>query len=629
MQMKKNEHVNSRTVPHADPAQEAGLHTVFICLLLGLALLQAGGFHTYVSAELTILLSVMVLRQAVKNKVLYLEKSLFAAGLLLLCVWQFAVCLYAVDPSMAMKGGVKFLPVGLFYLYLLQTDRRVSARVTGVHPFFGAASVLLSLGLIAAGVMKDRLLVDGRLAGFFEYPNTFAAFLLVCLVLSLYGALAGERERLPEIAGPGGAAVLKSLYGICALLCLLGVALTGSRTVYVLTAVFLAFFMGKTLARLLFKTNAEKASGQPPAFDGGSRQDDDRTFRRLIAVLAALVGVFALLLAAVLLFTDAGSSTLRRIMMIPGGSSTLLGRFLYVKDAFAILRDHLAGMGFYGYRFIQSAYKTGVYTVVNVHNELMQTALDVGIIPAILLAAGILTAVFSRKTAAAARAAMCLLLLHSLFDYDFQFMSVCMVFLLLVPRREEKVFGVRTAGAGIAAAACLLLLVCGISARTGMSDRLYVFRDFEGSEKIWPNTLAEMNLLTEETDAGKREELADRMMKRNAYASAGYAAAAQLCFGRGDIESMALYQKAAIRTDPYRYALYTDYLKMLYQSARGYFRQADYRDARRCADFANEIPQMLDGLEKRTSVLGRSISVQPVTSLDEENQKLLDEMKNY
>ena len=103
MQMKKNEHVNSRTVPHADPAQEAGLHTVFICLLLGLALLQAGGFHTYVSAELTILLSVMVLRQAVKNKVLYLEKSLFAAGLLLLCVWQFAVCLYA-SGSVEVRG---------------------------------------------------------------------------------------------------------------------------------------------------------------------------------------------------------------------------------------------------------------------------------------------------------------------------------------------------------------------------------------------------------------------------------------------------------------------------------------------------------------------------------------------
>ena len=81
---------------------------------------------------------------------------------------------------------------------------------------------------------------------------------------------------------------------------------------------------------------------------------------------------------AVILAVAAGSAgILERFTNISFGASTFLGRILYVQDALPLILKHPFGLGYYGYYFIQQSVQTGVYTVVNAHNELIQILLDV------------------------------------------------------------------------------------------------------------------------------------------------------------------------------------------------------------------------------------------------------------
>ena len=219
------------------------------------------------------------------------------------------------------------------------------------------------------------------------------------------------------------------------------------------------------------------------------------------------------------------------------------------------------------------------------------------------------------------------MIFHALLDYDFQFISICLVLVLLLPVRTVKV---QLPSLGRALAACMAAAVCLISLAPGRSDLQYIYKNYDITEKIYPNTVSEINLLTDlEQSDEKRRELVDLILGRNGSASAAYAAAAQLYFQEGDIASMATYQKAAIRTDPYRYTLYTDYLTMLSESAAQYALEGRREEAYYCAAFAQEIPEMLEELKERTSPLGWQLSVQPVTELDTQSRQVLEEMSQY
>ena len=189
-----------------------------------------------------------------------------------------------------------------------------------------------------------------------------------------------------------------------------GIVMSGSRTVFVLTAVVLIWIL------------IVRAPGR----------------RIILTVLGAGIGVAAVLAVA------AGSlGVLERFTNISFSASTFLGRILYAQDALPLILRHPFGLGYYGYYYIQQSIQTGVYSVVNVHNELLQMFLDVGVIPAVVMSAAVLRAVFTKRTDARNRLILVMLILHSLFDYDFQFLAIGFVLILFLDMRNVKTYKVR------------------------------------------------------------------------------------------------------------------------------------------------------------------------------------------
>ena len=258
----------------------------------------------------------------------------------------------------------------------------------------GKTSILDSIACLGAGMaavslclfLGERLTggedANGRIDGFFQYANTYAVFLLVCLLLL---ALKEERKRRD--------------YAAMAVL-VVTIFLSGSRGVFLLLAAVGLFWFLHTVV--------------------SSRR-----------VLPALVGAAAVVLLGALAVFLSGGLVLDRLRAITLESSSLNGRLLYDLDGLRILAAHPFGVGRGGYLYVQPLFQTGPYILRSIHNEYLQAALDGGILSGVLLLALAAWIVLRPGAPLRERAAAAVLALHACIDFDFQFFGMLCLLLLL------------------------------------------------------------------------------------------------------------------------------------------------------------------------------------------------------
>ena len=207
------------------------------------------------------------------------------------------------------------------------------------------------------------------MAGFFEYPNTFALFLLLGLIVL------GTAEKLH----------LRDLF--LATVLLFGLFKTGSRTVFFLL-LCCALCIG------IFRKN-----------------------KKLRIAVAILTGAAVVLSLTVAFLTD-NMQTVGRYLTSSLSSSTLLGRLLYYKDALPIILHHPFGLGYKGYYYMHPSFQTGVYSVLYVHNDFLQLLLDVGWLPAGLMGIAVSKAFLQRGASLRTRLLLFALVAESMVFFD-------------------------------------------------------------------------------------------------------------------------------------------------------------------------------------------------------------------
>ena len=198
-----------------------GIKMLILMTCIVIVGILGGGYYVSVSAVTGIVLTgVLFYRMYVKKRITAawdLNMAAFAVlvfGYLLSCLW-------AVDSGMALMGVVKFLPLLLFYVLVSGlTDER--EKMIASLPMLGCLMTAFSFVMMQFEVFEQWVSVAGRLSGFFQYPNTYALFMLICLILVMW------RFDYKKIDW------LDIVYGVAAVF---GIIMSGSRTVFVLTAV--------------------------------------------------------------------------------------------------------------------------------------------------------------------------------------------------------------------------------------------------------------------------------------------------------------------------------------------------------------------------------------------------------
>ncbi|MCU6687666.1 O-antigen ligase family protein [Dorea acetigenes] len=540
-----------------------------------------GGYFCYVSAVLSVLLLGALVYQLWCAKRLLISCDINLLAFSLISVSYFLVSLWAVDSGMSLMGGMKFLPVILLFLLMCQITEAERQELIGWLPLAGSVMTVLSFLMMQIPACKTLVSTAGRLGGFFQYPNTYALFMLICFIVAVL--------RLENLKKDWRQAVH-------CLIALFGIYLSGSRTVFALMLLCI-------LLLLAWKKENRK-------------------------YLFLCVGIFTAVLAVI--FAVGGSGLMERLTTLSDQASTFWGRLLYARDAVVMIAKYPFGMGYYGYYFVQQEMQTGVYSVVSVHNEFLQLILDVGIFPAICFYGAILKSLFDRRKQGTEKLrdklVLLVVLLHSLFDYDFQFLvmyGVLMLFLSLKDKKEIKLSMASTVAVGIG-----LLAVSAGAIAVGGSDYLYMQNRLESSIQFYEgNTMAKIGLLLQAEDSENMGKTADSILEANEHVPVAYSAKARAAFADGDVDAFIDNKLTAIRLGPYHREEYTDYMETLAWCEQEFLKTGDTKSAAYCLERAEEIPEMLEEVKERTSTLGWKIKDQPETEISQEEQELLEEMR--
>ena len=554
-----------------------------------------GGYLVFSSALAACFLLFFLCRKAEKEAKKEAFDQTFPALALLPVIFLLAG-FWGVDRGQAAFGFVKFVPLPLFLLALRRIPAGKRERLWDAVPAGGWIMTIVSILLWCTPSLREWVQVNGRLAGFFQYPNTYAVYLL-CGILLLAGREAGQKRwylaEYPVLAA--------------------GILLSGSRTAIglaVAATVLLLHKRGKGSIRRIF-----------PVLAGGS-------------------------ILALALFAATGNlAVLKRYAVLPLQSSTFLGRLLYAADALPVVAGHPLGLGYEGYRFLQGSFQSGVYAVRHVHNELLQLLLDVGWLPAVVLLYA-LWKTFGRL-GFHKRMVFSVLLLHSLFDFDFQFLSIGLILVFLMAEGEEAELCVsgkrgiwRTrrksikkpvrnqngktgafGGWGSRLGAVFLAVFC---LWIGTADFLAYIKKPEAVVRIYPaHTKSLMELLKQAETPEEMEQIADRILRYNESVSLAYDAKGNVAFTEGDAEKMIACKLRAIALARYEREEYEDYLERLFTFIRLYQNAGMTKSASYCRKRLLEIPDMLEEVKETTSSLGWMIYDKPELELTKRMQSVI------
>lgn len=509
-----------------------------------------GGYFPWTSSLISIALIVLLVRIMHCGTFRKSASPVFltAAAIVL---FHLAGMLWGTDRGMALVGAIQFLPLPLFVLAVEQLQPEQRGMLIHKMPYAAGIMVILSFCLSRIPLLESWFLTLGRQGGFFQYPNTYAVYLLLAVVLVLFGGSL-RFGPLPWL-----------------IVLVLGIAFSGSRTVTALLFPVLIVY--------LFWEKSRK--------------------RRVV-----VLGLFALLLAggAVYVIITGNYTHIGRLLTTTLHSTELLSRAVYVQDALPVIFRHPLGLGYAGYHWLQGSFQTSLYSVRFVHNELLQLMLDVGWIPALLFLWALYRAFRSGTGGFLRKLLLSVLCLHCLLDFDTQFVSIALLLFLWLDAEPQASRSLKNPHLGILPllGAALLSLWIGLSSFASYTGNL------SAAVRIYPGNTQAMADLLPECSEQELEPLADRILRLNDSVALAHDAKARTLFSSGSITGMREHKLEAIHLAKYYLPEYLDYFDYLRYSYDLYLQQGDQSSAQWCLDQLREIPEMLEDVKSNTSRLG-------------------------
>ena len=548
----------------------ACLATGLLCMVC-LIFAWSGGFFDYVICAGTIVMTLALCGISFHRKKMVFPWSLDALAFVCVAFSYLLVSLWAVDSGMAVFGFFRFFPAVLFLIIVYQFED-LRERMLMALPLIGVCMTLFTSVMACFRSFGSLVLVNNRLSGTFQYPNTFAIFLLVCLIL-VFKNISEDKMNL-----------------VYAVILLYGIYRSGSVTTYALTACVIGIFL---------------------AWNKKTRK--------------IFLPVYLCLLVAAVVLVISGHAGINLKLKL----STFFGRLLYARDALPLIAKHPFGLGYYGYFFMESFVQTGVYTVLNVHNEFLQFLLDVGWAPALFLYFVLARAIFSRKTEEPMeyRVALGTLVAHSMFDFDFQFLSILMVVLLLLPKRETKTVTFGTMLYGIEILGSVAVIVGAVSC--GLANLYYMQGEYQKALRVKGSyTMAQIQLVSMSEDIEEAKNLAAQIEKENSHVPLVYDVYAQCAYNDGNVEDYIKYKLQALTMQPYNYDGYLEYMNILLSSCSKYLEAGETNSAEICLKRMKAVDGMLENVQAKTSALAYKTKDKPTLILPMEYNRLINELES-
>ncbi len=389
------------------------------------------------------LIALFFVFKIIKKKPVILPKDMIFASLM-----GFLIVNLLSIPFYSEKGmHILYIQSILVYIFsyifiynLSDKQRRSAGFVLVFSALIISVFSLLMLGISSVFTMHFDVLSalgfirDGELSGVFQYSNSFALFLILALHILLYSGCK-YRYYLAFIL-IFTVFFTKSIAGIVFLLA------------YIFMYIFFYLLRGKRLYRFIF----------------------------LSVVVLITLGICSYFELHKMLISNAGLFAL--FDFLPSSFKT---RFLYYKDAIAMIKARPFGWGYYGYYFAQHYFQSGYdYNVRFVHSSVLQLLLDVGVFGATSFFLFLLSLI--RRIDIRHYPVVFIVFAHSLMDFHLQFpIFILTIFLLLNYKFKRTVIKNRIFF-GI-----ILLLTISFNIFVFSFDLAYYRGDYARARRIYPH----------------------------------------------------------------------------------------------------------------------------------------------
>lgn len=493
---------------------------VFLIVSIGLF----GLYQECFAALGSIVLTILLLLKVRNSKQILIPKNILHIGICLLPLFAIITLPFAIDRGMALLGFVKFLPAALFVLLIYHEDDNQRERLITILPDFGTIFTAITL-LSKLTPAESLFYIQDRFSGIFQYANAYAIFLLVCILITVFDL---EKYRLVE----------RILYlGILTI----GLFATGCRAALVLMlAALCIWFVSKLLEK-----------------------KDTRSIKSYLAVIPIILGAAAMY--AFIAYVRGDLEAISRFTKYGFKYQSFTNRLTFYSDGLSMLLKHPFGLGYKGFQFYQGEVQSKEYAVTYVHNDLLQAALDFGIIIAIVIFIGFILNFIRKDLPLRNKVILGVFAIHGLFDWDFQFIVLIMILVLITGDNSAWVLDLEASKRGIIhLARGIAVLITAVCLWIGSATFMEWLNNNEAACKIYPGlTTSQMAVISSTTDESKKYELAESICKRSDNCTIALQAMAEKSARLGNYDAMAAYGRKAMLSAKYNKAGYELYLYML------------------------------------------------------------------
>lgn len=530
-------------------------------------ILLFGGFYSfsvYFVGAMILLLLFLWLGKIKKSK---LAKDEMFYGSILLCVSAFASVFAGVNKGMAWLGFLRVVVLLLWVFYLMQFSAKQRERGLSVLPWTGGIMVIV--GLLSLSVMQIFPSVTGwfwqaeRFGGTFQYSNTCALFLIIGMII-LSGQTKVDKKEL----------ILFDLL-------LVGAFLTGSKGGILL---LVPVFIWIVVKRKSFRENG--------------------ICMLLVLAIAGLIYGFV----------SGNFQNIARIYTLFRYPSTLLGRLLYMKDAFPILFSHPLGIGYMGYAGMQSAIQTGVYTSLFVHNDWLQMGLDYGWLFLFVALGVVIYQLVKGRQETYKKVALFVICFYSLLEFHLQYLSIVMVIPLLMDVREntlvEKKSVVAKENQILSLVGLLLFGYFGIASFCTYAGK------YETALSMYPyDTQALEAVLMQESDKVTATALAEDILSIHPYSTESYNVLAYGALMDGSYERALNYKLEVLKLEKYDTIQYGDFVSMVET-----IQSVSEANRALCEEKLGQMQRILEETKEQTDTLAYYLRDKPTFTIQGVNE---------
>lgn len=484
---------------------------------------------------------------------------------------------YGIDRGMSMVGAAKVLTILVFAVLIRQFDMNVQKDFLNQIPILATIMTIVSM-ITWITPIRTYFFQAGRLGGFFQYSNTFALYLLLAFIVLCYQQQWEKKEYI-------------EMFILTA-----GILATGSRMVFILWICNLLYFALK-------------------------KKEKRNIFLCLVLFVIALTMIGVIVSGS---YQNTG-----RYLTIFTSNSTLWGRIIYAVDGIKILLKHPLGMGYMGYYYLQPSMQSAAYITRFVHNDLLQIGLDAGILPMLLVAAWIIKELAGHKISKIQKHLLIIMGLHSLFDFDLQFLAVSILFILCMKTTAENENMIEDKKRfPIVGAITIVSMI--IFIWLGSSLIMEQTGKYEQAQKIMPwLTSAKIKQLSKETRPEKAQQLADDLIHENGKIAQAYGIKAQIEYEQKDYDAMIKNQRLQIENQKYNQSYYEDYIKKLSVILS---EEQEAGNTQGMKKYLKELLWISDKIEQvndQTSKMAVHLKDDSKVELEENYQTYLEQIKEY